>query len=90
MNTKAFMALEKKLRAELTILKKQLLIMQELDQTDSHEVEVLKVELASANALSVTLKKENASLKRKVTTLDKKLAALNAEMEALTTPAPSE
>lgn len=87
MNTKAFMALEKQLRAEVADLKIQL---QNVSQSDSNEVEVLRVELAQANALSVTLKKENAALKRKVTNLEKKVAALNEEMEALTAPAPSE
>lgn len=81
------MALEKKLRAEVADLKIQL---QNISQSDSHEVEVLRVELAHANALSVTLKKENANLKRKVTNLEKKVAALSEEIEALTAPAPSE
>lgn len=87
MNTKAFMALEKKLRAELAELKAQL---KDALQTDTHEVEVLRVELAAANAKTVELKKENATLKRKATNLEKKVAALNEEMEALTAPAPSE
>ena len=87
MNTKAFMALERKLRSELSELRTQL---EHASQTDTHEVEVLRVELAQANDLSVTLKKENAALKRKVTNLEKKVAALSEEMEALTAPAPSE
>ncbi len=87
MNTKAFMALERKLRSELSELRIQL---QHAGQTDTHEVEVLRVELADANDLSVTLKKKNAALKQKVTNLEKKVAALTEEMEALTAPAPSE
>jgi len=87
MNTKAFMTLEKKLRSELSELRTQL---KHASQTDTHEVEVLRVELANANDLSVTLKRENAALKRKVTSLEKKVATLTEEMEALTASAPSE